>query len=60
MIIQYIQEHPEKKMLLSNSKWSDSPNFSAFSPILLKLFNDSLISNEKGWQWYGLLHAPMW
>ena len=57
-IIQYKQEHPEKKLLLSNPKWSDSLNSLVFCSILFKLFYDTLISNEKGKEYYGPLHTP--
>ena len=53
-----MQEHPEKKMSLSNPKWSDSLNFLAFCPILFKLFIDALIFNEQDQEWYGLLYTP--
>ena len=46
-IIQYRQEYPEKRVLLSNRKWSDSLNSSALSYFV-----------EKGWECYRLLHTP--
>ena len=47
MIIQYRQEYPEERVLLSNRKWSDSLNSSALSYFV-----------EKGWECYRLLHTP--
>ena len=57
-IIQYMQEPPEKKMSLSNSKWSDSFHFSVFWPTSFKLFNNTLTSDEQGLEWYELLLTP--
>ena len=48
----------KKKMPLSNPKWSDGLNFSAFWFILFKLFNNILISDEQSPEWYGLLLTP--
>ena len=57
-INQHRQERPEPKVLLSNPKWSDSLNISAFWPILFKLLNDTLISDEQGGEISGLLLTP--
>ena len=57
-IIKYMQEHSEK-MLLGNSKRSDSLNSLAFWPTLLKFFNNTLISDEGGQESLELFLAPL-
>ena len=57
-INQYKQDHPEKKMLLSKPKYSDSPNPLASCLISFKVSNDILISNENSLECYWLLLTP--
>ena len=56
-IIQYVQEHHEKNMSVSNPKGSDSPNSLFPCLILFKLFKEIFIFNEQGLEWYALLHT---
>ena len=48
----------EKKVLLSNQKYSDSLQSLAFCLVFFKLFREFFILNEKGLECYGLLHTP--
>ena len=57
-INQYWQEHAESKVLLINQKWSDSLDSLAFCLVFFELFNEFLIFNEKGLEYYVLLHIP--
>ena len=50
-----MQEHPEEIIPLRNPKWSGILNFLAVGPILFKVFNDTLISDEQGRVICGLL-----